>query len=217
MLEELKTNQQISKDDDKETAAQEDTNKAIDAVMDQAEQQGIVEPAPDLVSQIIKAPDTRSLQQCLDIFNLNQSKKNALRVLKLNALLDAVEDQAIERFQKRPDQVSNKDLLEYMQVVSNQIEKSQNAAEQLGTKPAIQINQQKNEVNVHIGGPNLDRDSKDRVIEAVQALLQQAKNQASQPQGSNLPSEACIVSAVSEEGEESSAPNPINQPESEVL
>ena len=37
-------------------------------------------------------------------------------VVKLSNLLNKVEDQAIERFERRPDQVSNKELLEYMNV-----------------------------------------------------------------------------------------------------
>lgn len=154
------------------TEQEEQTNQAVDEAI---KNYSLVTSSQELADQIIQAPDVKTLQQCLDIFNLNQSKKNALRALKLESLLDAVEDQAIERFQKRPDQISNKDLLDYMQVVSTQIEKSQKVADQLSVKPAIQINQQKNEVSVNLG-TNLDKEGKERVIEAVNALLREAKN-----------------------------------------
>lgn len=125
-----------------------------------------------IVNEIIKAPTQKELQEQFDLFNINQSKKNALRIIKLNSLLDKVEDQAIERFEKRPDQVSNKELLDYMQVVANQIDRSQKVIDTLKDKPMIKVNNQKNEVNINIG-TELNRDSKERVMDAIQVLLKQ--------------------------------------------
>lgn len=125
-----------------------------------------------IVDSIIKAPSQKELQAQFDLFNINQSKKNALRIIKLNSLLDKVENQAIERFDRRPDQVSNKELLDYMQVVATQIDRSQKFIDTLKDKPMIKVNNQKNEVNINIGS-ELDRDSKERVMDAIQVLLKQ--------------------------------------------
>ena len=54
-----------------------------------------------LIEKIIDSQTKEELQNHLDLFNLAQSKNNVLRVIKLNDLLQKVEDQAIERFNKR--------------------------------------------------------------------------------------------------------------------
>lgn len=128
-----------------------------------------------LLEKIIDAPDKASLEKELELFNINQTKKNALRIIKLENLLDKVEDQAIERFQKRPDQVSNKELLDYMNVVSNQIDRAQRSVDNITATPAITVNNKTNTVNVNMGGPELDRDSKERVMDAISNLLKQVK------------------------------------------
>lgn len=132
-----------------------------------------------LVERIIEAPTKAELQHQFDLFNINQSKKNALRIIKLNNLLSKVEDQAIERFERRPDQVSNKELLEYMNVVSNQIDRAQKSVDTLSLHPAIQVTNQRNEVNINVG-PELDRDSKERVMDAISALLKQVQKNTEQ-------------------------------------
>ena len=125
-----------------------------------------------IITDIIKAPNQKELQEQFDLFNINQSKKNALRIIKLNSLLDKVEDQAIERFEKKPDQVSNKELLEYMQVVAGQIDRSQKYIETIKDKPMIKVTDRSQQVNINIG-TELNRDSKERVMDAIQGLLKQ--------------------------------------------
>lgn len=155
-----------------------DLNTAIDKSLlalplEEAEQQ--------LIAKIIEAPTREDLQHQFDLFNMNQSKKNALRIIKLNNLLSKVEDQAIERFEKRPDQVSHKELLEYMNVVSGQIDRAHKQVDTLSATPTIHMLAQKNEVNINVGGQELDRDSKERVMDAISALLKQVQKATSQP------------------------------------
>ena len=148
---------------------EEDLDKAIDeslALLPLDEQQ------QKIIGDIIKAPSQKELQEQFDLFNINQSKKNALRIIKLNSLLDKVEDQAIERFEKKPDQVSNKELLEYMTVVAGQIDRSQKYIDTLKDKPMIKVTDKSQQVNINIG-TELDKDSKERVMDAVKILLKQ--------------------------------------------
>ena len=141
----------------------------------ETEKHEVAEVTKDLPTQILEASNANELQKCLDVFNLNQSKKNALKAMKLEDLWDKVAAQAIERFEKRPDKVSHKELLDYMQVVATLTEKFQKGAtETLNAKPAIQVNQQKNEVNVNFGS-GLDQDSKEKVVDFIQEILQRAK------------------------------------------
>lgn len=160
------------------TVANSDLNTAIDhslltLPLEEAEQQ--------LIAKIIEAPTRDELQHQFELFNMNQSKKNALRIIKLNNLLAKVEDQAIERFEKRPDQVSHKELLEYMNVVSGQIDRAHKQVDTLSAAPTIHMLAQKNEVNINVGGQELDRDSKERVMDAISALLKQVQKATSEP------------------------------------
>lgn len=123
-----------------------------------------------LVTDIIKTDNVEELKTLTNLFSLNQAKKNALRVVKLNGLLDAIHDQAIERFIKHPHEISNKELLDYMNVVANQIEKSQQSLGEIDNKPMIQINNQTNKVEVNVGD-GLSRDSKENVVDAINKLM----------------------------------------------
>ena len=134
----------------------------------------------EIVSEIIKAETKEQLTAQFDLFNMNQSKKNALRIIKLNTLLAKVEDQAIERMTKRPDMVSNRELLDYMNVVSNQIDRAQKQVDALNDKPAISLKQEnKTQVNINVG--QIDHDGKEKVIDAISALLKQINTAPAEP------------------------------------
>ena len=87
-------------------------------------------------------------------------------------LLDAVTDQAIVRAEKHPGEFSNKELSDFMKVAQDQIMQSQKVIETLGEKPVMQITNQKNEVNIAIDS-GLSRESKNKVIDIVRALVEQ--------------------------------------------
>ena len=157
--------------------SEEELDKAIDESMALLP---LDEQEEKIVTDIIKAPNQKELQEQFDLFNINQSKKNALRIIKLNSLLDKVEDQAIERFEKRPDQVSNKELLEYMQVVAGQIDRSQKYIETIKDRPMIKVTDKSQTVNVNIG-TELNKDSKERVMDAIQNLLKQLNKAEEEP------------------------------------
>lgn len=127
----------------------------------------------DIVNNIVTADNLDDLKSYTNLFNIAIAKKNALRIVKLNNLLDAVNDQAIDRFLKRPGEFNNKELLEYMKTVAEQVERSQKALNEVEDKPAIQINNQKNEVNINVTD-DLSRESRERVTEVIRKLLQQA-------------------------------------------
>ena len=133
----------------------------------------------EVVNKIVKADSIDELKTYTDMFSLNMAKKNAVRVAKLQNLLDKVNDQAIDRFEKHPGEFSNKEVLDYMKAVQDQINSAQTSIKELDEKPMIQVNNQKNEVNINVDG-GLSRESKTRVLDAVKALLQQVQLPESQ-------------------------------------
>lgn len=128
----------------------------------------------DIINKLIQEKDIDKIKDLSASFNINQIKKNLVRSVKLNSLLDNIQDQAIERFEKRPDEISNKELLDYMQVVQSGIEKAQKSIESLDTSPMIQV--QNNHVNVEIKQePTLDKQSKENVLNVVNQILKMSQ------------------------------------------
>ena len=128
-----------------------------------------------LAQQIINEDDLDTVKDLTHLFNLNQAKKNVIRVMKLNGLLDTVSDKILDRFEKYPDNFSNADLLNYLQVTQNAIEKANKNLSLVDETPVIQL-QQNNQVNVNIID-TLDRDSKARVLDTIKAILSNTQSQ----------------------------------------
>ena len=122
-----------------------------------------------IAQRIIDESDLDEVKKLTQLFNLNQSKKNAMRVLKLNSLLDKVSDQMIERFEKKPGEFSNSDLLNYLTVTQNAIDRANKSLNLVEDTPAIQL-QQNNQINVNIID-GMSRDSKEKVTDAVKSIL----------------------------------------------
>lgn len=128
-----------------------------------------------LAQQIIDETDISKVKDLTALFNLNQAKKNAVRVLKLNSLLDNVSDKMIERFEKYPDNFSNKDLLDYMQVTQSAIDRANKYLGTVDETPAIQMNQQ---ININIG-QQFDRESRGKIAHAVNSMLNKIREMES--------------------------------------
>jgi hypothetical protein len=132
------------------------------------------EQTKDIAQKILDEQDIDKVKNLTNLFNLNAQKRNVMRVLKMNGLLDAVTDQIVERFEKRPDNFSNEELLKYMQVTENAIDRANKNLHLVEETPPIQY-QQNNQVNINIVD-TLDRDSKDRVLEYVNSVLKMGNN-----------------------------------------
>jgi hypothetical protein len=135
----------------------------------------------DIAQQILDETDVDKLKDLTNLFNLNTQKRNVARVLKMTDLLDKVTDQMLTRFERTPDNFSNEDLIKFMQVTENSIEKANKSISQVDQTPAIQY-QQNNQVNINIGD-SLNRESRQKVTDAVQAIL----NKFGTGEISNLP------------------------------
>lgn len=129
-----------------------------------------------VIDKLIQEEDVDKAKDIINLFNLNIAKKNAIRVSQLNNLLDSINDQAIKRFDKRPDEVSNKDLLAYMSAVQAQLDKSQLNVKSISDIPAIQIQNNLN-INIEDNKKELPKESRDRVLSVIQAILNEAEKE----------------------------------------
>lgn len=129
------------------------------------------EESKALINKIIGEVDINKTKDLTYLFNINQNKKTMVRINKLNELLDVITDQAVVRFTSRPDEISNKELIDSLKTVQDLIERGQKQVTGVTEAPLIQINQQTNEVNVGDTTKTLSRDSRERVKNAVLSLL----------------------------------------------
>jgi DNA-binding FadR family transcriptional regulator len=123
--------------------------------------------AQRLIGELTSEKDKQKMQAIEQQFNDIQRKKQIARVSKLSDVQDMLTDQFYRRISERPDEISNKEMLDGMKVVQDLMEKNLKQAETIEEIPQlIQINQ--TEVNV---GNNLNRDSRERVKNAVIDIL----------------------------------------------
>ena len=127
----------------------------------------------DITKELLSATDSEKTKQILNIFNMNIAKKNAIRLEKVNDLLDSLMEQVQERLEKHPHEFSNKDLVDYINTLYAAAEKSGKVVNGADAIPTITINQQN--VVVNNDTSQLSRESRLRILEAVNALIKSSE------------------------------------------
>lgn len=123
-----------------------------------------------VVSQLVQSTEADEIKRLTQLFNVNQMKKDAIRTIKLNDMLDKLDDRVLERIETYGDEMSNRDLIDYVNTVQQSISKASQKVTEIDQTPLIQLNQQNNIVNVTT--PQFNKESRSKIIEAVQQLLQ---------------------------------------------
>lgn len=119
----------------------------------------------EIVEQIVNEQDVNQIKDLTNLFNLNQQKKNIVRLVQLNDLMDKVNEEALDRIENSKYDISTKELLDFMKIVQNNIEVSQKNVTEATNQPMIQINQQN---NFDLG---LSEESKNKILNTVNAIL----------------------------------------------
>jgi hypothetical protein len=164
MLEETKDNQ----NQDNEIISEETSLALISEASLADARTSLSAESQRLVGELTFERDRQKMQAIEQQFNDIQRKKQLARVSKLSDVQDMLTDQFFQRISQRPDEISNKEMLDGMKVVQDLMEKNLKQAETVEEIPQlIQINQ--TEVNV---GNNLNRDSRERVKSAVLDILE---------------------------------------------
>ena len=123
--------------------------------------------AQRLIGELTSERDKQKMQAIEQQFNEIQRKKQLARISKLSDVQDMLTDQFYQRISQRPDEISNKEMLDGMKTIQDLMEKNQKHTDVIEEIPQlIQINQ--TEVNV---GSSLNRDSREKVKNAVIDIL----------------------------------------------
>lgn len=127
--------------------------------------------ALEIISQIVAENDEAKTKDLTFLFNQNQNKKAMIRVNKMGELLDMIADQTMSRFANRPDEISNQELLQGLKVIQEIVDKGQKQLNTPVDTPLIQVNQQNNEINLGEATTSLNRESREKVKNAVMSIL----------------------------------------------
>lgn len=122
-----------------------------------------------IAQQILEEDDLDKIKDLTTLFNVSNQKRNVMRIMKMNELLDTVTDKVMDRFEKNPHNFTNDELLRYMQATENSIERANKNLNMVEDTPAIQLTQN-NQVNINVEN-NLDRESREKVLDVVKAIL----------------------------------------------
>ena len=113
-----------------------------------------------------------------------------------------------ERLIKRGDQFSNKDLLDYMNTINASVDKTQKQMQEVDAIPVIQVNQQTNNIVV---GPQLDRESRERVTSAIEMLMKRLEE--NKIESVEIPEATIVYNNDEDENLSDSSSNDINNDE----
>ena len=128
----------------------------------------------DILDKINSVTTSEELKDVTNLFNLSITKKEMARVMQQNELYDLVLQQAGERLRKRPDELSTKDLIDYMNAFQNSIDKTKVSIDNVENAPTIQVNNDNKKVVLNIN--NLNREESEEVLDALNHLLSDEKS-----------------------------------------
>lgn len=134
--------------------------------------------AIELSNAIASTQDLSEMEALNQQFKLNDIKKNAFRKVKLDTLLDTINQEVSDRITKRPGEISNKELLDSMSAIQNQLDRAQKTVDGVNEVHAVQVNNtQNNTVNIHVGNEkieNLSKTSRDKITNLITQILKES-------------------------------------------
>jgi len=130
----------------------------------------------DLAKKLEEAKSMSEFKDVISEFNVSMVKRSMVRANTQNDLLDDILEKVKERVENHHDEMSNKELLEYMEAMQNAVAESRKQVSTVADEPPITINNTKNEVNVNIAD-GMSHESRERVLMAVRKMLDMAKQQ----------------------------------------
>ena len=130
----------------------------------------------------VETTNTSKTKDLTYLFNQNQNKKTMVRLDSLNSLQDQLVGLLSKRVTERPDEISNQEVMQALKIVQDIMDRStKNIMGANEQAPLIQINQQDNSVNMGTSTAGLNRESRDKVKNAVMSLLSNITDATTRP------------------------------------
>lgn len=128
----------------------------------------------NIVNDLVETKDPQQIQDLTALFNITNTKKNALRIMRLGELWDASSSELLKRVAEHPDMHSNDDLVKYLSIAESGMDRAAKTLGNVDVTPMIQINQQNNTVNIN-NDNELSRDDRLKVMDVVSNILKKVK------------------------------------------
>lgn len=124
----------------------------------------------DVIQKIIEEEDADKVKDLTHLFNINQTKREIIRLNALNDVQDALVNQMMERLKNTPDNFNNSDISSWLKVVQGAMDSSQKNIGQVDAVPTITY-QQNNQININPIS-ELSKESRDKISDVLQKILQ---------------------------------------------
>ena len=139
------------------------------------------EKSDELTSRIIAEEDPQKINELIDLFNLNQSKKDLVRSRKYNELLDKTTSMLEATLDS--GEMTAGELIRAFTALQKTAARYSNVAEEIQNAPIfIQYNDNRQTEVVSQNVPQLSRESKEKVIEVINQILKEQQAQAIVPE-----------------------------------
>lgn len=135
----------------------------------------------EVARKILEEDDIDKVKDLTALFNLNAQKRNVMRVIKMNDLLDKVTNQISDRFEKYPDNFTNDELLKYMQVTEAAIDRANKNLNLIEETPQIAM-QQNNQVNINMTY-GIDEEGRGKVLDIINSVLKFTRTSTNDEEG----------------------------------
>lgn len=129
----------------------------------------------ELINTILQESDVDKLKDLTHVFNAFQTKRQILRVNALNDVQDALVQQMARRLQEMPNNFNNADIASWMKTVQQALDSSHLSIKEIDDVPTI-VNQNNTQVNINVED-TLNKESREKVMNALQAILGNIKNE----------------------------------------
>lgn len=129
----------------------------------------------ELINAIMQESDIDRLKDLTHVFNAFQTKRQILRVNALNDVQDALVQQMARRLQEMPNNFNNADIASWMKTVQQALDSSHLSIKEIDDVPTI-VNQNNTQVNINVED-TLNKESREKVMDALQAILGSIKNE----------------------------------------
>ena len=128
----------------------------------------------ELIDSIMQENDVEKLKDLTHVFNAFQTKRQILRTNALNDVQDALVQQMARRLQETPNNFNNNDIAIWMKTVQQTLDSTKNNIDSIDTVPTI-VQQHNTQVNINMED-NLSRESREKIMDALQAILENVNN-----------------------------------------
>ena len=145
-----------------------------------------------IVNELVETKDPQQIQDLTALFNITNTKKNALRIMRLGELWDASSSELLKRVAEHPDMHSNDDLVKYLSIAESGMDRAAKTLGNVDVTPIIQINQQNNTVNIN-NDNELSRDDRLKVMDVVNNILKKVKTEELFDERNNITEDSTVL------------------------